>query len=177
MTERRTKRNTYVKSENEFKKIKRETNFKTHEISDEVKKFIKTLHIADDDPALGIMWNDEILIELIRRINNGEIIDLPERPNYIYTNTITAFKDGIIAHLGEFGGGCRYNFIAPNDMDQYGDVLTRLRDIELNPFIQVLRQHIDHSLAYCVKIADKKNVTLVPINRRAPPHPYLQVFD
>eukprot|EP01035_Chromulina_nebulosa_P024064 gene24064-31257_t len=90
---------------------------------------------------------------------------------------IMAFKDDIIAHLGEVGGGYRGNFIAPNDMDQYGDVLTRLRDIELNPFIQRLRQHINHCFGYCVKIADKKIVTLQPINRIAPPHPYLQVFE
>eukprot|EP01035_Chromulina_nebulosa_P022115 gene22115-28634_t len=133
--------------------------------------------ISEDDPAFGIIWHDEVIIELVRALNAGDILNLPQPPHFINFNSVSAFKDGIIAFLGEVGGGTRANFICPNNLDQYGNILIRLGQMEVQEYIQRLRIHVNHSFGYCVKIIDRTTVNLVPTNKVAPQHPFLTVFD
>ena len=53
-------------------------------------------------------------------------------------SSVSAFKSRIENFLRQVGGGRLGNVIGPNTMDEYVNVMTRLRDIECHPFIQVV---------------------------------------
>ena len=47
--------------------------------------------------------------------------------------------ESVHEHLREVGGGGRFrNLIGPNNLDEYSNIRVRLRDIEVNDFIQVI---------------------------------------
>lgn len=88
--------------------------------------------------------------------------------------TIIEFKDDITSHLRLVGGGSFGNvLIAPNNWLQYGNVRERLKEIELDPFIQecMAAVPVGSTLGTCAQINEKANVRGEPLGRVPPQAP------
>ena len=80
------------------------------------------------------------------------------------------FQDSIIEYLRVVGGGHSCGtIISPNTQDQYSNIQLRLRDIELNPFMQV---HEYHNYSVDVRL---NHLTVCRLSLIMP-NPHLDVF-
>ena len=144
-----------------------------------LQQYIAECLISDDDPGLLFNWNPEVVDQFVL-VANGLAIPQPlwimTAPGHIVPATL---QQNIVDHLAIVGGG---NFgqilIAPNDLLQFGNVRDRLRDIELDPFMQAAFQHIPAGslLATTAILHDRTNVKGTPSARVSPQAPARQLF-
>jgi hypothetical protein len=96
------------------------------------------------------------------------------RPNWIQAGNITStsFENCLALYLRQVGGGMfGSTLIAPNTSIQYGNVRERIRDIEMDPFIQECLQQLPQGtvLGALGEIRDTTTANTQPLNRQPPP--------
>ncbi|KAG1691946.1 hypothetical protein DVH05_026106 [Phytophthora capsici] len=137
----------------------------------------------EDDLAVILDWDLEALQEFVARaIANDSAPNPPARPRWLRSclPTIASLMDDIVTHLARVAGG-RFGVVvlAPNNMNQAFNVMERIREIELDPFMQgnFAAAPPYQRLARTGYLMDRRGL-LQPVDRaRVPPaSPLRQIF-
>ncbi|KAJ1417211.1 hypothetical protein B484DRAFT_328328, partial [Ochromonadaceae sp. CCMP2298] len=136
-----------------------------------------------EDPALLLSWDDDTVALFVAGANLLGLI--PAQPAWISTlpgaMTTTSLLNDIIDHLALVGGGKFGNeCIAPNTLDQYANVMTRLLHIKGDAFVQACMANenvpVGSVIATTARATDRTTVVFNPCKRLAAPAPQLKVF-
>ncbi|KAG1696706.1 hypothetical protein DVH05_017929 [Phytophthora capsici] len=146
-------------------------------------EMLSHVNITEDDPAVILNWDLEALQEfVVRAIVRDGAPDPPARPGWLRTfpPTTASLTDDIVTHLAQVAGG-RFGVVvlAPNNLNQYGNILGRIRDLEHEPFMQVnfAAAPPDQRLARTGYLFDNRRVLQpVELAREPPPPPLRQIF-
>ena len=145
-----------------------------------LQEYIDSILISEDNPGILFTWNESLGIFVL---NANRLLD-HVLPPWITSAaghmTRFTFEQDVINYLASIGGGSYGRvFVASNDLIQYTQVCTRLKDIELNSFIQAAMVGIPtgSSLASTAVVFERGDILGIPIRLVAPPLPALQVFN
>eukprot|EP01031_Cornospumella_fuschlensis_P035907 gene35907-43554_t len=106
-------------------------------------EYLEALRITENNPGLLISWNHNAVAEFVQAANNPARVQ--PRPHWIPAGVISAdsLQGNIVTFLRRVGGGSFGTvLIAPNTLTQYCNVRVRLRDIEMDPFVQDCLQEL-----------------------------------
>uniref|UniRef100_K3WDV1 Uncharacterized protein n=1 Tax=Globisporangium ultimum (strain ATCC 200006 / CBS 805.95 / DAOM BR144) TaxID=431595 RepID=K3WDV1_GLOUD len=93
--------------------------------------------------------------------------------------TANSLTDDIVGHLAlVVGGRCGRVMLAPNDLVQYGNVMTRLVHIEQDSFVQACMIDVlaNQHLASLFCMQDRRTRRPIPTDHVPPPTPVRSVF-
>jgi hypothetical protein len=148
--------------------------------SQSLEQYIEKCFVSEDDP--GVLFSWDCALDLFVR-NANSLNNVPAQPLWISTPpgqmTVFTFQQDVINHLALLGGGSYGNvLVAPNNLNQFADVLERLSRIEMDGFIQAAMFGIPAGsfLASIAIVHDRRNVCGTPRARAAPPAPFRQIF-
>jgi hypothetical protein len=144
-------------------------------------QYRKKCKLSLDDPGLLFHWHDDAVAACVAHANANAA---PAQPTWVSTlpGTMTAsfLKQDTINSLALVGGG-RFGsvFGAPNTLQQYTNVCTRLRDIEMDAYVQA---HMAPAaagavLATMAQVTDRTTARGTPSARIAPFAPARLVVD
>ena len=144
--------------------------------------YLKKLELKEDDPAVLFSWNFDVLEEFVKGANQNllpQAFFITTAPGNV---SITSLTNDLMMLLSRVSGGRNANtLLAPNDLNQYGNVLQKLRDIETNAwFQQTFAQLIPVGsfLATVLTIPDRLIANATPAGLVAPQNQGLrQVFQ
>jgi hypothetical protein len=139
--------------------------------------------VGKNDPGLVLNWEDTTVSLFCVNANAAQPpAQLP--PPWIRTPaggmTFSSIKADIVAYLALVGGGSYGNvLVAPNSLQEYGNVTTRLSHVEMDPFVQQCMVNIPAGwvLASTAQLTDKAIIRATPCARIAPPYLLRKVFD
>ncbi len=128
---------------------------------------MQSISSSESDPGLAINWNDNA-VDAFVVIAAGPRVNVV--PGWLALPALTpsSCKDNMIAFVALVAGGSFGNVIlAPNTLLQYGNVRDRIRDIELDPFIQECMSLMPANsvLATMALITDRTLVNATPAAR------------
>ncbi|KAL3690003.1 hypothetical protein R1sor_016312 [Riccia sorocarpa] len=128
--------------------------------------------IDEDHPGLLFLWDPEALKIFADAANRIEVLTQPQwvtTPPGMMTDI--SFQEDVINRLALAGGGAFGRvLIAPNDLAQFGNVITLAGQMELHPFVQAAMQAVPKiaCLAYTAIVTDRENIAGTPARRIAP---------
>ncbi len=130
-------------------------------------EYLRSIPSSKNDPGLVYHWNDAataafVLVAAAPRVN--------ATPAWLVVPgiTVTRFKDNIMGFVALVAGGTfGHALIAPNNLVQFGNVTSRIRDIELGPFIQecMLQMPLNSVSVNIAIIRDRTVVNATPAAR------------
>lgn len=138
--------------------------------------------IGEDDPGLLVGWNNGALAWFIASANAG-VIAQPQ-PGFVSTipgtMTVTSIMHDVVVCVAQAGSGGSHAdiLVAPNTLQQYANALTRLRDVELDPFVQAHLAGLPAgaTLATTFQLIDRTIVNAIPCARLGPLVPHRLAF-
>jgi len=138
--------------------------------------------IDEDNPGLLIAWNYAMLVLFVASANAG-VIAQPQ-PVFVSTipgtMTVPSIMHDVVAYLAQAGSGGSHAdiLLAPNTLQQYGNVQIRLRDVELDPFVQAHLAGLPAgaTLATTFQLTDRTIANAVPCAPVGPPAPHSMAF-
>jgi hypothetical protein len=147
-------------------------------------KYLKQCQkVGENDPGLVLNWEDATVSLFCMNANAAQP---PAQLQSLWIQTVaggmtpSSIKADIVAHLALVGGGSYGNaLVAPNSLQEYGNVRDRLREVEMDPFVQQCMVNIAPGsvLASTAQLTHKAIIRATPCARIAPPYPLRKVFD
>ncbi|CAE7586009.1 unnamed protein product [Symbiodinium necroappetens] len=137
--------------------------------------------LCEDDPAVALDWDTANLQAMVDAINAAAVGVVPPPPWVAgaYPITPTQLQQAILARVQALagGGGVVGRFVlAPNTMQQYGNIKAQLGYLGLDPLFTAHPAHVPIARAYV--LADRRNATTAvadPIP--APPAPAVALIQ
>ena len=128
--------------------------------------------VTDDDPACLLAWNMDGVTHFVAAANAA--VDRTPDP-WVTTvpgsMTPTTFMNDVVGFLATVSGGRTGSvLLAPNDLSQYGNVLTILERVASSSYVQATAAAlpVGSLLATIYQLQDRRVVKAVPANLVAP---------
>ncbi|KAH9082944.1 hypothetical protein Ae201684P_013847 [Aphanomyces euteiches] len=152
--------------------------FSYKDIYAELDQYVSSVIVSEDDPAFIISWNLTTLKSFVQVANTTP--DPPDWLTFPPNMTPASLAYDIMSHLEKHAGGrCGNVMLAPNNIVQYGNILTVLRDVESESFIQrCMRKLPAGSILAQTFVLTKKRLThAIRTNRVVPTYRLCAVFQ
>lgn len=144
----------------------------------------RKVKVGQDDPAVLLDWHYQACENFILHANNNPHLQgtlgaffISSAPGQM---SVTTLQSDVLRFLSQSSGGRFGNtLLAPNDMEQYGNILERIFTIELHPFMQGVAGLLQAGevLATVYYLLDRKLLTARPVNRIDPLLPAHKLFE